>query len=100
MRAGASAYLAKPFSLDQVSRLLTRVLEVQALRRENESLRRTIEQPVLLESPSPAMQRVLATARQVAHSDATVLLTGESGTGKNVLAAAMHRWSARANGPF
>src|SRR5438477_7623520 len=55
MRAGAYDYLVKPFSLDQVSLLLTRVLEVQALRRENESLRRTIEQPVLLESQSPAM---------------------------------------------
>ena len=100
MRAGAYDYLVKPFSLDQVSLLLTRVLEVQALRRENESLRRTIEHPALLESQSPAMQRVLDTARQVAQSDATVLLTGESGTGKNVLAAAMHRWSARARGPF
>jgi NtrC-family two-component system response regulator AlgB len=100
MRAGAYDYLVKPFSLDQVSLLLTRVLEVQALRRENESLRRTIEHPALLESQSPAMQRVLDTARQVAHSDATVLLTGESGTGKNVLAATMHRWSGRAGGPF
>jgi two-component system, NtrC family, response regulator AlgB len=100
MRAGAYDYLVKPFSLEQVSLLLGRVLEVQTLRRENETLRRTIEQPVLLESHSPAMQRVLATAEQVARSDATVLLTGESGTGKNVLAAAMHRWSARAGGPL
>jgi DNA-binding NtrC family response regulator len=100
IRAGAYDYLVKPFSLDQVRLLLARVLEVQALRRENDSLRRTIEQSSLLESNSPAMQRVLATARQVAESDVTVLLTGESGTGKNVLAAAMHRWSARRNGPF
>ncbi len=100
MRAGAYDYLVKPFSLDQVNLLLNRVLEVQALRRENQRLRRTIEQPALLESQSPVMQRVLDTAHQVARSDATVLLTGESGTGKNVLAAAMHRWSARASGPF
>jgi NtrC-family two-component system response regulator AlgB len=100
MRGGAYDYLLKPFSLDQVRLLLARVLEVQALRRENDSLRRTIEQSSLLESSSPPMQRVLATARQVAESDVTVLLTGESGTGKNVLAAAMHRWSARRNGPF
>ena len=76
--------------------LLERVLEVQALRRENRTLRRAVDEPVLLDSASPAMQRVLATARQVAASDATVLLTGESGTGKNVLAAAIHAWSPRA----
>jgi DNA-binding NtrC family response regulator len=100
IRAGAYDYLVKPFSLDQVRLLLERVLEVQALRRENDSLRRTFEQSPLLESDSPAMQRVLATARHVAESDVTVLLTGESGTGKNVLAAAMHRWSPRRTGPF
>ncbi len=100
MRAGAYDYLVKPFALDQVRLLLDRVLEVQALRRENRTLRDAIEQPALLESASPAMQRVLATARQVAASDATVLLTGESGTGKNVLASAIHAWSPRCGGPF
>jgi NtrC-family two-component system response regulator AlgB len=100
MRGGAYDYLVKPFSLDQVRLLLDRVLEVQKLRRENDSLRRTIEQPPLLDSKSALMQRVLETARQVAESDVTVLLTGESGTGKNVLAAAMHRWSPRRDGPF
>lgn len=100
MRGGAYDYLVKPFSLDQVRLLLDRVLEVQKLRRENDSLRRTIEQPPLLDSKSARMQRVLETARQVAESDVTVLLTGESGTGKNVLAAAMHRWSRRRDGPF
>ena len=66
MRAGAYDYLVKPFSLDQVGLLLDRVLEVQTLRRDNRALRRVVEQPVLLESASPAMQRVLAMARQVA----------------------------------
>src|SRR5207245_1217673 len=84
MRAGAYDYLVKPFSLDQVGLLLARVLE----------------EPALLESASPAMARALATARQAAASDATLLLTGESGTGKNVLAAAMHAWSPRHAGPF
>src|SRR2546428_644539 len=90
MRAGAYDYLVKPFSLDQVGLLLTRVLEVQALRRENRALRRVLDEPAVLESASPTMARALATARQAAASDATLLLTGESGTGKNVLAAAMH----------
>jgi len=100
MRGGAYDYLVKPFSLDEVSLLMARVLEVQALRRENDALRRTLEQSPLLESRSPIMQRVLTTARQVAESEVSVLLTGESGTGKNVLAAAMHRWSVRHGGPF
>ncbi|MFI5366700.1 MAG: sigma-54-dependent transcriptional regulator [Candidatus Binatia bacterium] len=100
MRAGAYDYLLKPFSLDQVGLLLDRVLEVQALRRENRTLRRVIDTPVLLESSSPIMQRALATAQQAAASDATILLTGESGTGKNVLAAAIHSWSLRHDGPF
>jgi len=100
MRAGAYDYLVKPFSLEQVGLLLERVLEVQTLRRDNRVLRRVVEEPALLESASPAMQRVLAVARQVATSDAGVLLTGESGTGKNVVAAAIHEWSPRRHGPF
>jgi len=100
MRAGAYDYLVKPFSLDDVGHLLTRVLEVQRLRRENVTLKQALDQPVLLESASPVMQRALATARQAAASDVTVLLTGESGTGKNVLAAAIHGWSPRHGGPF
>jgi NtrC-family two-component system response regulator AlgB len=100
MRAGAYDYLVKPFSLDEVGLLLERVLEVQGLRRENRSLREAARGVSLLESASPTMQRALETARRAAASDATVLLTGESGTGKNVLAAAIHDWSTRCGGPF
>jgi DNA-binding NtrC family response regulator len=99
MREGAYDYLVKPFELDEVGLLLKRLLEVRSLRRENRELRRALETPALLESSNPAMRRVLATARQAADSAATVLLTGESGTGKNVLAAAIHEWSPRRNGP-
>ena len=100
MRAGAYDYLVKPFSLDQVGLLLGRVLEVRDLRRENRTLRRALDEPPLLDSASPAMQRAVATARQAAASDVTMLLTGESGTGKNVLARAIHAWSPRHGGPF
>jgi NtrC-family two-component system response regulator AlgB len=100
MKAGAYDYLLKPFTLDEVGLLIERVAELQRLRRENVTLRRVIDAPVLLESASPSMARAIATARQAATSDAAVLLTGESGTGKNVLAAAIHAWSARARGPF
>src|SRR2546428_11587580 len=100
MRAGAYDYLVKPVALDQVGLLLARVLEVQPLRREHRTLRRALDEPALLDSVSPAMQRALATAQQAAPSDVTVLLSGESGTGKNVLAAAIHGWSPRRDGPF
>src|SRR2546428_13658196 len=100
MRAGAYDYLVKPFSLDQVGLLLARVLEVQTLKRENRTLRRAVDEPVLLESASPLMLRAVDTARQAAGSDVTVLLTGESGTGKNVLASAIHGWSPRQRGAF
>jgi DNA-binding NtrC family response regulator len=100
MRAGAYDYLVKPFSLEQVGLLLDRVLEVQGLRRENRVLRGAVGTPEVLQSANPAMRRALAVARQVAATDATVLLTGESGTGKNVLARAIHDWSPRAAAPF
>ena len=54
----------------------------------------------LLESNDPSMQRLLETAKRAAVSDATILLTGESGTGKDVLAHQIHRWSHRAECPF
>jgi NtrC-family two-component system response regulator AlgB len=100
MRAGAYDYLVKPFSLDQVEHVVERALEVEALRRENRRLRRAAGDEILIESASRAMQRALATARQAARSDATVLLSGESGTGKSVLARQMHAWSPRAAAPF
>jgi NtrC-family two-component system response regulator AlgB len=100
MRAGAYDYLVKPFSLDQIGVLVARALELQSLRRENRRLKNAVEPPVLLDSESAAMQRALDTARQVATTDATVLLTGESGTGKTVLARQIHGWSTRRDGPF
>jgi NtrC-family two-component system response regulator AlgB len=100
MRAGAYDYLVKPFSLDEVGLLLERILEMQALKKENKALRNAIAPIALPESRNPTMQRVLALARQAATSDATVLLSGESGTGKNVLASSIHQWSSRRDGPF
>jgi NtrC-family two-component system response regulator AlgB len=100
MRAGAYDYLVKPFALDAVGLLLQRALELRSLRRENRRLRRAMEEPILLEPPSAAMRRTLELARRAAESDTTVLLTGESGTGKTILARRIHAWSARAAGPF
>ena len=100
MRAGAFDYLVKPFGLDHIDLLLERALEMQSLRRENRRLREAITEPILVDSASPAMQRALATAERAAGSDVTVLLTGESGTGKTVLGRQIHAWSPRHAAPF
>ena len=100
MKAGAFDYVTKPFSLDQIQHLAERALQLQGLRAENRALRNAIDETPLLESSSAAMVRLMETARQAAASEATVLLSGESGTGKNVLARQIHRWSPRHERPF
>ena len=100
MKAGAYDYVTKPFTLEQIQHTVERALQMQGLRAENRALRNTIEEAPMLESKSAAMMRLLETARQAAVSDATILLTGESGTGKNMLARQMHRWSPRRDQPF
>ncbi len=100
MKAGAYDYVTKPFTLDQIQHVVERALEVQRLRAENRVLRDAVEDLPLLDSKSPVMHQLLETAARVASSEATILLTGESGTGKNVLARQIHRWSARRERPF
>jgi NtrC-family two-component system response regulator AlgB len=100
MREGAFHYLVKPFALEEVRLLVERAGELGALRRDNRALRSALDAPALLDSRDPAMRRAIETARRAADSDATVLLLGESGTGKNVLARAIHAWSPRRAGPF
>ena len=100
MKAGAYDYVTKPFSLDQIQHVVERALELKGLQAENQALRDTIDDAPLLESKSSSMKHLFEMARQAAHSDATILLAGESGTGKNVLARQIHRWSLRAQGPF
>ena len=100
IRSGAYDYLVKPFSLEQVGLVLARLLEVQTLRHENRALRQAVEAPLPLESRNPTTLQILAIARRAAASDATILVTGESGVGKNVMAAAIHRWSPRGGRAF
>ncbi|WP_437543168.1 sigma-54 dependent transcriptional regulator [Sorangium sp. So ce367] len=105
MRAGAEDYLTKPVDFDALLLTLERALERSALRVEAENLRRQLrerqgEGVEGLIGTSPAMQRVYRMARQVAGARATVLITGESGTGKGELARAIHAKGSRAKGPF
>lgn len=100
MKAGAYDYLTKPFSLEQVEHAVERALETRRLRKEVRGLRDTLDERPLLESRSPVMQRLLNDAERVAASEAAILLTGESGTGKNILARQIHRWSPRRERAF
>ncbi len=100
MKSGAYDYVTKPFTLDQIQHVVARALEVQSLRAEVSFLRDAIDDQPLLESSSAVMRHLLEVAHQAAASEATILLMGESGTGKNVLAKQIHRWSRRTQGPF
>jgi NtrC-family two-component system response regulator AlgB len=100
MKSGAYDYVTKPFSLEQIQHIVGRALEVESLRAEVNLLRDAIEDQPLLDSRSPVMRHLLEVASQAAASEATILLMGESGTGKNVLAKQIHRRSRRSDGPF
>ena len=100
MKAGAHDYFTKPFSLDQVQHAVERALEVKELRSQNRALRDTIEGVPLLASASPPFRALIEVAFTAAASEASILLTGESGTGKNVLARQIHQWSPRHEHPF
>jgi two-component system response regulator HydG len=105
MRAGAEDYLTKPIDFDALTVAIERALESRSVRSEVENLRRHIRERdsdglLGLMGTSAAMQKVYRVARQVASSRATVLVTGESGTGKGELARAIHASSGRADKPF
>ena len=102
MRRGAFDYLPKPFTHDHVALLVQKVSEVRLLEQKVESLQSTLNAEVPeadFACPSPAMQRTLAMARQAANSDATIIIFGESGTGKTLLARVVRSWSHRAAKP-
>ncbi|MFO0877427.1 MAG: sigma-54 dependent transcriptional regulator [Gemmataceae bacterium] len=103
MRRGAFDYLPKPFTPEQLRLLLTRWEQVRGLRLEVDDLREQMRAAVPeidLHTEEPAVQAALEVAFRVAPTDATLLLRGESGTGKGVLARAVHARSRRAGKPF
>src|SRR3974390_2006407 len=103
MKRGASDYVLKPFSLAEMRLVVRKELDVQRLRQENVSLREALgkryQHPNVVAN-SPKMQEVLATVERVAPTNSTVLLGGESGVGKDLIARAIHEKSRRASGPF
>jgi two-component system, NtrC family, response regulator AlgB len=103
MRRGAADYLPKPFTPEQIRRVLNRLLESHRLRERVADLesRLSSDSPgVELTSAEPAMQKVFEVASKASATPATILLLGESGTGKTVLARAIHSSSLQKDNAF
>jgi DNA-binding NtrC family response regulator len=103
MKKGAFDFLPKPFSLDHLTVEVEKALEVRKLRDENRELRDALGKKYQFENiigHSTAMQEIFATITRVAPTRATVLLGGESGVGKDMIARAIHQHSPRKDRPF
>ena len=99
---GAYDFFYKPIQVDELKVVLRRAFQVYRLEQEYRALQRQ-SSPVAVEEilgASPKMQQVFATLRKLATTDVPVLIMGESGTGKELVARAIHRQSARKDGPF
>jgi DNA-binding NtrC family response regulator len=106
MKVGAFDYILKPFDMQRLVPILARAMDVSRLRRENVRLRKFVEH-ITYESAryqivgaTPVMQRVLSLIEKVAPNDATVLIRGASGTGKELVARALHKNSSRRDQPL
>jgi DNA-binding NtrC family response regulator len=104
MRAGAADYITKPFINDEIRLTIRRLIEDRELRRENQILRQELSQRCItfknIIGNSDAMQRVFSVMEKVIPSKANVLITGESGTGKGLVAQAIHENGPRKDKPF
>ncbi|GAO02407.1 sigma-54 dependent transcriptional regulator [Anaeromyxobacter sp. PSR-1] len=100
MKAGAYEYVTKPFDIDEMTLVLDRALETRALRVQNRRL--AVEKALgrSIVGDAPAMQRLLDAVARVAPKDVTVLVRGETGTGKELIASLLHAQSRRASGPL
>ncbi len=101
MQLGAFDFVPKPFTSDHLTVVINKALDTVTLHRQVTTLRKEVEnhfQPALTNNKHMAAQ--LAVAKQAAASPVTVLLLGETGTGKEVVARAIHRWSPRSSRPF
>jgi DNA-binding NtrC family response regulator len=103
LRAGAADYLCRPVSAEQLALAVRRALDQRRLEDENRRLRRSVEERFSLgafTTRDPRTRGVLDVVESVADTRATVLIQGESGTGKSLLARVLHERSERAQGPF
>ncbi len=100
---GADDFLTKPFSQTQLMFVIEKAFQFRRLQSENQSLRQLAEKELQLDNliaASSEMKRIIQLVRKVSQSDITVLLTGESGSGKEIIARAIHMNSSRKDHPF
>ncbi len=103
LKRGADDYITKPFKVDEIKHVIKNLLENQELRRENQKLKDEIAGKFTLDrfiGNSPAVLKLKDLVKQIATSDSTVLILGESGTGKDLIARAIHGHSRRCEKPF
>ncbi|MBK9752383.1 MAG: sigma-54-dependent Fis family transcriptional regulator [Nannocystis sp.] len=100
MKAGAYDYLVKPFDIDEIVHALGRAVEARLLRREQRRrlAERGLDRPIV--GDAPALRRVLDMAARIADRELPVLVLGETGTGKELIAGLLHAGSRRARGPL
>ena len=103
MKAGADDYLIKPLNVDELEIVIARIFEKRELLRQNQILRETSRESVTQEDfvgRSPKMMQIFRALRDVAPTMATVLIEGETGTGKELVARALHRYGLRSDKPL
>ncbi|RUM46287.1 MAG: two-component system response regulator [Desulfocapsa sp.] len=103
MREGAYDYVAKPIDIDELELVIARALGFRELKKENQRLQQELGKRTSFSGiigSGPSMEELFSTMELVAPSDATVLITGETGTGKELVASALHRESGRTAEPF
>jgi len=101
LRKGAYHYIAKPYTLEEVREAVGEALERKKLRDETKDIRTKLaEDSPFLIGQSPRIQEISRLAKQVAATDSGVLVTGEPGTGKELVARKIHHYSRRSEGPF
>jgi DNA-binding NtrC family response regulator len=103
MKLGAADYITKPFDIDEVKVIISHTLKNRTLKKQVEQLRREVGNTLLygkIVGQSPVLKEVLSHIWRIAKTNSTVLISGESGSGKELIARAIHNNSSRNSGPF